>query len=430
MNRIKIWIDTRDSFWFVPLLYSISAIILVLLVNITDTWILSYVDQQLLQPITTEKAVAVWLYGSLVTAILTMTTISFSTIMVVLTTYSAQFSPRTLQDFMRSRVTHQVLGVDCFGFIFAVINLVLVDKQPLITGPILMSAIAIINLAFFVYFIHYSARWIQVNNLVVKIRRDTSKVIHQAYKKEEYKEYQTWDEEEIKRFKQLSKTIVRAPISGYVQFIANNSLVKWSKQHNIILDMQVQMGDYVPAGFPIFYMYSETPGLKIDEKEIKNKIVIGNERTDIADVEFMLQKLVEIALRAISPAINDPHTAINCINRIGTTLSELSNDYKEVYYLADHDENLRILQYPKIFEDYLYKSFYQLIHFAQEDVSIYYSLIEVLYKLALISKPDIKQRVWNFHYFIVDAINWDNLSPLNYEYLFRVYNKLKQACNE
>src|SRR5699024_11744870 len=82
MNRIKIWIDTRDSFWFVPLLYSISAIILVLLVNITDTWILSYVDQQLLQPITTEKAVAVWLYGSLVTAILTMTTISFSTIMV------------------------------------------------------------------------------------------------------------------------------------------------------------------------------------------------------------------------------------------------------------------------------------------------------------------------------------------------------------
>src|SRR5699024_9926861 len=194
MNRIKIWIDTRDSFWFVPLLYSISAIILVLLVNITDTWILSYVDQQLLQPITTEKAVAVWLYGSLVTAILTMTTISFSTIMVVLTTYSSHFSPSTLLDFIRIRVIHQVLGVDCFGFIFAVINLVLVDKQPLITGPILMSAIAIINLAFFVYFIHYSARWIQVNNLVVKIRRDTSKVIHQAYKKEEYKEYQTWDE--------------------------------------------------------------------------------------------------------------------------------------------------------------------------------------------------------------------------------------------
>src|SRR5699024_2480316 len=201
MNRIKIWIDTRDSFWFVPLLYSISAIILVLLVNITDTWILSYVDQQLLQPITTEKAVAVWLYGSLVTAILTLTTISFSTIILVLTTYSAQFSSRKQQDFMRSRVTKQVLGADCIGFIFAVIILLLVDKQPLITSPILMSAIAIIHLAFFVYFIHYSARWIQVNNLVVKIRRDTSKVIHQAYKKEEYKEYQTWVEEEIKRFK-------------------------------------------------------------------------------------------------------------------------------------------------------------------------------------------------------------------------------------
>src|SRR5699024_11855333 len=103
-------------------------------------------------------------YGSLVTAILTMTTISFSTIMVVLTTYSAQFSPRTLQDFMRSRVTHQVLGVDCFGFIFAVINLVLVDKQPLITGPILISAIEILYLYFFVYFLHYFDVWSLVDN--------------------------------------------------------------------------------------------------------------------------------------------------------------------------------------------------------------------------------------------------------------------------
>src|SRR5699024_6294164 len=115
MNRIKIWIDTRDSFWFVPLLYSISAIILVLLVTITATWILSDVDQQLLQPITTERAVAVSLYGSLVSAVLTMTTISFSTSMGVLTTYSAHFAPRPLQDFMPSRVTHQILVVHCFG---------------------------------------------------------------------------------------------------------------------------------------------------------------------------------------------------------------------------------------------------------------------------------------------------------------------------
>src|SRR5699024_6610042 len=102
MNRIKIWIDTRDSFWFVPLLYSTGAILLVFFVNLTDNWLANYFSQHLSNIFFTEETVAVWLYGSLVTAILTMTTISFSTIMVVLTTYSAQFSPRTLQDFMRS----------------------------------------------------------------------------------------------------------------------------------------------------------------------------------------------------------------------------------------------------------------------------------------------------------------------------------------
>src|SRR5699024_10490270 len=224
----KVWMNIRGSLWFLPTVYGKLSLILDFVINSADAWLNASIKDHIPKQLLTSKDTAKKLYAAVVTAILTMATISFSVIMVVLTTYSTQCSPRTLQDFMRSRVTHQVLGVDCFGFIFAVINLVLVDKQPLITGPILMSAIAIINLAFFVYFIHYSARWIQVNNLVVKIRRDTSKVIHQAYKKEEYKEYQTWDEEEIKRFKQLSKTIVRAPISGYVQFIANNSLVKWS----------------------------------------------------------------------------------------------------------------------------------------------------------------------------------------------------------
>ena len=141
MNRTKFWIDTRDSFWFVPMIYSIISILLVIITSLLDTWLVNYYRDQLVDVLLTEKDVAIWLYGSLVTAILTMTTISFSTIMVVLTTYSTQFSPRTLQDFMRSSMTHHVLGVDCFGFIFALINLLLVDKQPLIIGPILMLSL-------------------------------------------------------------------------------------------------------------------------------------------------------------------------------------------------------------------------------------------------------------------------------------------------
>lgn len=158
-------------------------------------------------------------------------------------------------------------------------------------------------------------------------------------------------------------------------------------------------------------------------------LVVGQERTDIQDAEFMLQKLVEISLKAISPALNDPHTAINCINRIGTALADIGRRYKEVYYISDKEGFLRIMHTPKKFEDYLYKSFYQIMHYGKGDVSILYSLIEVLYNLALVSDPNIKQKIWDFHYYIIDGIDWNCLHELDRNHLGQIYDKFKACCN-
>lgn len=226
MNRTKFWIDTRDSFWFVPLIYTSISILLVFAINILDSWLIDSFKEGIPKLLVTDKDVSIELYGSLATGILTMTTISFSVIMVVLTTYSTQFSPRTLQDFMRSKVTHHVLGVYCFGFTFALLNLVIVRKNNVVAGPILMVIIALMCLAFFVFFIHHSARWLQVNSLIGKIRNDAAKVIQNVYKKENYEEYEKWDEAEIKKIKDMKKKDIYTERSGYVQIIEWNNLVK------------------------------------------------------------------------------------------------------------------------------------------------------------------------------------------------------------
>lgn len=428
MKRTKFWIDMRDSFWFVPMIYSIVSIILVFLINIVDSWMLDRYNDQIPKILLTGKDVAIELFGSLVTAILTMTTISFSTIMVVLTTYSTQFSPRTLQDFMRSSVTHQVLGVYCFGFIFALINLLLVDKKQLVAGPIFMVVIAIICLAFFVYFIHYSARWIQVNNLVGKIRNDVSSVIEHAYKKEEFGEYKNWDKKEINNLKQSTKEVVQATKSGYVQNIGWDFLVTWAKRRQCVIELHVKIGDFIQKGYPIISVFKKENDS--NTKKVTEALVIGNERTDIKDVEFMIQKLVEIALKAISPAINDPHTAINCINRIGSALSEVGENYQEIYYITDTNDDLRILNHPKRYEDYLYKSFYQIVHYGKNDISVYYSLIDVLYKVALVSDKSIQKKIWDFHYYIVQAIDWELLSKLDNHHLQSIYAKFVDCCQQ
>ncbi|OZU89159.1 hypothetical protein CIL03_09130 [Virgibacillus indicus] len=426
MNRTKFWIDTRDSFWFVPLIYTSISVLLVFAINILDSWLIDSFKEGIPKLLVTDKDVSIELYGSLATAILTMTTISFSVIMVVLTTYSTQFSPRTLQDFMRSKVTHHVLGVYCFGFTFALLNLVIVGKNNVIAGPIFMVIIALFCLAFFVFFIHHSARWLQVNSLIGKIRNDAVKVIQHVYKKENYEEYEKWDEDEIDEIKEMQKTDIYTIRSGYVQIIEWNKLVNYTEKNQCTIDLHVQVGDFIPKGFPLLSVYNHESDYKLEE--INHILVVGDERTDIQDAEFMIQKLVEISLKAISPAINDPHTAINCINRIGVLLIEIGEQYKEIKYIADRSGNLRILNHPKKYEDYLYKSFYQIRYYGKSDVSVMYSLIEVLYKIALVSDDAIKEKVWKFHHYIVDNIKWDSLSNLDYNHLTAIYEKFEYCC--
>lgn len=427
MRRKRLWILLRDSFWFLPIIYGLASILLVFMTNRIDVWLVGHYENQLPAILTTSGDVAKELYSALVTAILTMTTVSFSVIMAVLTTYSSQFSPRALQDFMRSGTTHHILGVYCLGFIFALLQLILVDKGSVVIAPIMMGLIAIIVLAFFVFFIYYSARWIQVNNLIATIRNDGSRVITRTSGQGQgYSEFENWDEEEITAIHNQPKQAAHAERSGYLQMLDWKMLVRWATENDSVINVHNQVGDFVLQDDPILQVSGAGEHANFDLLE--NYFIVGNERTDLQDIEFVLQKLVEIALRAISPSTNDPHTAINCIKRIGTLLSEIGNNYKENHYLSDSSGQLRIIKQPKYFADYLYTSFYQIRYYGKSDVSIFYSLIDTLYKIARVSNKENKQTIWHFHYYILEAINWDALSEWDYNYLQSALDNLKSVC--
>src|SRR5690625_1545831 len=107
MNRSKAWLNIRDSYWFMPAVYSVITLRIVIIISFADSWIVSLLKHTFLEDFIVEKDTARKLYSALVTAILTMTTLSFSVIMVGLTTYATQFSPRILQNFMKSKFTQQ-----------------------------------------------------------------------------------------------------------------------------------------------------------------------------------------------------------------------------------------------------------------------------------------------------------------------------------
>ncbi|UOQ91761.1 DUF2254 domain-containing protein [Halobacillus shinanisalinarum] len=431
MNRERAWIHIRDSFWFLPTIYSILSIICVSLVTMVDLWIIPKVKENIPSILLMNTSAAQTLYGSLITSILTMTTISFSTIMVVLTTYSTQFSPRTLQDFMKSRVTQHVLGVFSFGFIFVIINLLLMgsEQSKELISPFLTVIVSIVCLAFFILFIHHSSRFVQVNNLIGTIRSSTSKVIKKTYEAKNYYEFSDWNEQVIRERKKKRKKIIYARESGYAQTVGIPSLIEWASKRDTLIEADFFVGSYLQKGMPVFYCWSDTE----EEEALEgchDYLLIGNERTDLQDIEFSLQKLVEIAVKAISPSTNDPHTAVNCINRIGSLLAELGAVYEPIRYFADGNKELCLIMEPIAYEEYLYKSFYQIRIYGSQDISVMNGVLEALYKVAVVNDDTVKGDVWEFGVYMMKAVHTEQLDELDFKHFKHQVEKLADSCNE
>jgi len=428
MFKKKIWMQMRSSFWFEPAIYGLNALLAVWLCTLADGMVIKHFKTAIPRILLTNPDVAKELYSALATATLTMTTISFSTIMVVLTTYSTQFSPRTLQDFMRSKITHQILGMYTFVFVFALMNLLLVGNTNQIVRPTAMVITAIMGLAFFIYFIHYTSRHIQVNQLIHMIHKDGTRIVKETYSEKTYVETGTWPQAEIESIYKRKCAVLYAKQSGYLQDVDWKGLFVYADKAGIILDVQIQAGSFLVEGEVLTNVYSREEISPERLKALHEYFAVGAERSDLQDIAFSIEKLAEIAMRAISPAVNDPHTAINCINRIGAMLVTIGREIKNMHYLANDAGELRIIRPMMPFEDYLYKGFYQLKHYGKKDVSVLYSLFTILGKVASVSGDTVKQKIWAFHFEILAVFDWETLTKQDFAHLYSAYQRLVSIC--
>jgi len=139
---------------------------------------------------------------------------------------------------------------------------------------------------------------------------------------------------------------------------------------------------------------------------------------------------VEIALRAISPGINDPHTAINCINRIGSLLAELGQEYKAYRYYTDQDDELRVILEPKPYFEYLYKSFYQIRLYGKHDVSVMNGVLEALYKIAKVNDDKVRKVIWDFTLYMIKAIEDEQYYSYDYELIKNMADQIAEVCDQ
>lgn len=433
MKRTKLWVKIRESFWFSPVLFSILAIILAYLAIKLDYYYSdykTYLPRFLITTVNTEVQIA----STLATSILTMMSITFSAIMVVLTTFSSQFSPRTLQDFIMDRGTQRTLAIFVAGITYNLLIMLFIkgaNTTTMFFSPVISIILALFCILGYVYFIHHVAKWVQVNELINKVSLGAVGTIHRV--KQELNDHQKFKPDlPLQSVRGNNEEIIdiKTKKSGYIGLFDTKRLVQLAKKDDVVIEFLVHLGTYVIEEKNLMRIYATGDDSQIKTGEYTRCVKVNNERTDVQDVEFGIQKLVEIALRAISPSVNDPHTAINCINRIAALISEIDKNHLEASQLYDTDGKLRIIYKPLDLYHYLYKGFYQIRHYGRADVSVMTAIFHAFGLIAENASKEMKATVYRFAMEIKEGVDHSDYLAMDEAYLYQEIEFLKTATEK
>lgn len=322
-----------------------------------------------------------------------VTGVTFSITIVTLSLASSQFGPRLLRNFLRDRGNQIVLGAFIATFAFCLLGLRNIRGGTSETDGTYLTVVvavllALMSLGLLIYFIHHIATSIQADTVIARVGSELEATIDRLYPHE--LGLPAKDDAEAARGRAALADAVHidAPRSGYLQSIDLDQLMALAKRHDLVIAIDRRPGQFVIAGRPLM---RAAPAARVDEATkaaLARLWIVGDHRTAEQDVEFLVHQLVETASRALSPGINDPFTAMTCIDRLGGALARLSVRELPPSRRADEDGNLRVLAATTTYAGLLDAAFNQIRQYAASSVDVLIRLLETLETLAEATRGD------------------------------------------
>ncbi len=338
----------RTNLWFVPVIETIVIAMLFVVTYTIDrvaynglirlpSWVLSG---------TADSARVI--LATVAAAIITVVGIVFSITIVVLTLASTQFGPRMLRNFVRDRGTQVALGAFVASFCYATITLVSVGGGP--HGdfvPHLSITVALVltltNVAVLIYFLNHVASMIQLPVVIAGIAATLNAEIaaqnHGALPTEAERGPSSADL--LKRLAE-SGAPIRTPRSGYLQVIRIETLVKVASKAGAVVQLPYRPGHFLVAGQVMAWVWPPSAA-EVVGASLEIGHIAGAYRTLPQDISFGVDQLVEIALRALSPAVNDTFTGMTCVDWIADGLCRISTSWQPQRIRRDAQGEIRVI---------------------------------------------------------------------------------------
>lgn len=366
-----LWDRLNSTYWFVPSLLTIGCLGLAF----TLTWL----DQSY----TEMPGWMGWAYGggadgarALLSAIagstITVVSVTFSVMVVALTVSSQHFGPRLLSSFMRDSASQAVLGTFTGTFAYCLIVLRTVQGDGgdnydvfvphlAVTGAVFLS---LGSVAMLIYYVHHIAVSMQVSEITARVIEDLERSIDRIYP-EDLGEAETPDAAAPPA--PAEATRIRSKTSGYVQAVDGAALLAAASKAGTTIWILQRPGTFVVAHQPLAAAFPPAADQEGLAREIRGTFTFGADRTSRQDVGYAAQQLVEVALRALSPGVNEPFTAITCIDRLAQGLARLARRGVPAAIRTGEDGKGRVITAPRRFDELLVEVFEPIARHAESE---------------------------------------------------------------
>ncbi len=384
-----LWERLRTSYWFVPMLMLIAAVLMAWLAIYADTQVNLHERDWLAWALVASSAGATAVMSTVAGSMVTIAGVVFSITLVALSLASGQFGPRMLRNFIRDRINQSALGAFLATFLYCLLVLSAIRHGDAAAEFIPRLAVgigvllAVVSVATLIAYIHHVAITIQADTLIEIIYRELCDQIDalcsapgqapEASPSAASGARHAFDE---------APACVVSPCHGYLQALDHAALARVAAEADVVVRLERRAGHYLLQGSRLMSVW---PAGYLDgplEARLQACVVFGPQRTATQDVEFALDQLVEIAARALSPGINDPFTAITCVDRLSSALARLAALGRPAGWHRDADGVPRVHDHSPGFANALDAAFNPIRQYAKDSAPVAIRLMEALAELS------------------------------------------------
>lgn len=384
MGRLKqFWTDLRSSLWFLPGLIVAAFVAAAFELIAVDQRIGTAWAERWPRIFAADAEGSRAMLSAIAGSMITIAGVGFSITIVALAQASTQYSPRVLRNFMRDRSNQVVLGmfVGVFAYCLVVLrNIVSGTDGEFVPALAVFIGflLSIVGVGSLIYFIHHIATSIQASHMLASITAETITALERTCRETATNAAPQKSEPPGEDwFSLVSDT------TGYLQRIEVKDLVALACKNDITIKMAEGVGQFVIQDQP-FAWASRKPAESV-VVAVNNCCAVGEYRTVDQDAGFGIRQIVDIALKALSPGINDTGTAISCLDYLSAILCRMANmEFEPLKHYADG--KLRLVVQRRSFADFVNDAFDQILENATKNKAVLLHAVSVLERLSNVTQ--------------------------------------------